>query len=220
MAERVTFQRTNMTAGETFEDYLARLRQVAERCGFPVADLQRGRRDAAYAATAAADGQHQGQWRHPARPAVNGACVLGDAAAGSPVPGRIAGDVGRRRTGAAGVGAATGAGCCAGEAVHGASLGGGARWRVSSTVPLDTFDETAPSGRRRDNQDAGSRTAAVPGRAGRDRRRGGASAASRSGTWGASVGSRLLRCGNAVNMTRAVKDDITVTENSVKLRVW
>ena len=45
MAERVTFQRTNMTAGEAFEEYLARLRAVAGRCTFPAADLTRELRD-------------------------------------------------------------------------------------------------------------------------------------------------------------------------------
>ena len=45
MAERVTFQRTNMTAGETFDEYLARLRAGAGRCGFTAADLERELRD-------------------------------------------------------------------------------------------------------------------------------------------------------------------------------
>ena len=45
MAERVTFQRTCMAAGETFDEYLVRLRAVAGRCGFSAADLERELRD-------------------------------------------------------------------------------------------------------------------------------------------------------------------------------
>ena len=45
MAERVTFHRTSMYAGESFDAYLARLRAVAGRCGFPAADLDRELRD-------------------------------------------------------------------------------------------------------------------------------------------------------------------------------